>query len=160
MRIQRELARLAAQYAAHDELWAAHRDPEAFERRYVSLRRDDRFDVWAIFWLPGSDTGWHDHDVSSGAVQVVEGTLEEHVLCVRGPDRSRLVERGNGWSFGPDHIHRLTCAAARATSIHVYSPTLWRLGQYDLRSGGLLRRISVSYAEELRPLEAACPASG
>ena len=42
-------------------------------------------DVWAIFWLPENDTGWHDHDTSSGAVHVVSGALEEHELIARRP---------------------------------------------------------------------------
>jgi hypothetical protein len=34
-------------------------------------------------------------------------------------------------------------------SIHVYSPALWRMGYYDFGENGLLRRTSVSYAEEM-----------
>ena len=39
-------------------------------------------------------------------------------------------------------------------SIHAYSPPLWRLGQYSVDEDGVMRRASVSYADELRPLEA------
>ena len=152
-----ELERLAAAVAGREALWAPHREAARGGRHYVSLQRDERLDVWAIFWLPDSDTGWHDHDVSSGAVRVVEGELEEHALRVRGDDGRRVVRAGEAWSFGPDHIHRVTCATPRATSIHVYSPPLWRMGQYSLTPSGLLRRRSVSYAEELRPAE---PVSG
>ena len=42
----------------------------------------------------------------------------------------------------------------RAISIHAYSPPLWRLGQYSVDPDGVLHRLSVSYADELRPLEA------
>jgi hypothetical protein len=38
-------------------------------------------------------------------------------------------------------------------SIHAYSPPLWRLGQYSISPAGVMRRRSVSYAEELRPLD-------
>jgi predicted metal-dependent enzyme (double-stranded beta helix superfamily) len=152
---EHELERLAAAYAAHEELWAPHLDRSAPGRQYVSLRRDDEVDVWAIFWRPDSDTGWHDHDVSSGAVHVVDGMLAEHVLSVRGEDRHRLVGGDATWSFGPDHIHRVTCATPSAVSIHAYSPPLWRLGQYTETQSGVLRRRSVSYAEELRPPEEA-----
>jgi hypothetical protein len=37
--------------------------------------------------------------------------------------------------------------------VHAYSPPLWRMGQYTLGPGGLLRRRSVSYADELRPVD-------
>ena len=38
-------------------------------------------------------------------------------------------------------------------TIHAYSPPLWRMGAYEVLPGGELRRHSLSYAEELRPLE-------
>jgi len=38
-------------------------------------------------------------------------------------------------------------------SVHAYSPPLWRMGQYTLGTNGVLRRRSVSYADELRPLD-------
>jgi len=43
--------------------------------------------------------------------------------------------------------------AAASVSIHAYSPPLWRLGQYTVDGSGALRRTSVSYAEELRPVD-------
>ena len=111
--------------------------------------------MWAIFWLPENDTGWHDHDTSSGAVHVVSGPLEEHALIHGGPDRHRSHPAGTTFAFGPSHIHRMSCVVPRAISIHAYSPPLWRLGQYSVDEEGRLRRQSVSYADELRPVEAA-----
>jgi predicted metal-dependent enzyme (double-stranded beta helix superfamily) len=148
-----ELLELVGDVAARRELWGPHIDPTATERTYVSLHRDDAVDVWAIFWLPDNDTGWHDHDISSGAVRVVEGELEEHALLVGAPERRRVHAAGSAFSFGASHIHRLTCRVPRAVSIHAYSPPLWRLGQYTLDADGVLHRLSVSYADELRPLE-------
>jgi hypothetical protein len=154
-----ELVRLVEDVAASRELWAPHLDPHASTRAYASLHRDASVDVWAIFWLPDSDTGWHDHDTSSGAVHVVEGALEEHALLVARPERRTHHVAGTSFAFGPSHIHRLTCPAGRAISIHAYSPPLWRLGQYTVDGDGTLHRVSVSYADELRPLEpAALPA--
>jgi hypothetical protein len=146
------LVRLVEDIAAHPHLWAHHADPTATERTYAALRRDADLDLWAIFWLPENDTGWHDHDTSSGAVHVVDGELEEHALLVGAPERRRLHRAGATFSFGPSHIHRLTCAGARAVSIHAYSPPLWRLGQYSVDAEHVLHRLSVSYADELRPL--------
>jgi hypothetical protein len=149
-----ELLELVERTAARPQLWAPHLDPSATERTYAALHRDELVDVWAIFWLPENDTGWHDHDTSSGAVHVVEGALEEHALLLARPERRTRYERGSSFAFGPSHIHRLTCAEPRAISIHAYSPPLWRLGQYTVDGDGALRRVSVSYADELRPLEA------
>jgi predicted metal-dependent enzyme (double-stranded beta helix superfamily) len=150
-----QLREVAARVAARPELWRPRYDPHATERQFAALHRDESLDVWAIFWLPEHDTGWHDHDVSSGAVHVVEGALEEHVLRLARPERRTRHPAGSVFMFGPSHIHRITCAAPRATSIHAYSPPLWRLGQYTLTEDGALRRVSVSYADELRPLKAA-----
>jgi hypothetical protein len=36
--------------------------------------------------------------------------------------------------------------------VHAYSPPLWRMGQYAVGVDGRVRRQSVSYAEELRPI--------
>ncbi len=150
-----ELLALVQRIAQQRELWAPHLDLDAGERTYAALHRDANVDLWAIFWLPENDTGWHDHDTSSGAVHVVEGALEEHALLVAQPERRRCHRAGASFAFGPSRIHRLTCAEPRAVSIHAYSPPLWRLGQYTVDDEGALHRVSVSYADELRPLEPA-----
>lgn len=148
-----ELERVVHALATAPEIWAPHVDPSADGRTYVNLHRDSVVDVWALFWLPDNDTGWHDHDTSSGAVRVVEGALVEHALRVAGPDRRTRHAAGATLSFGPSHIHRLTCDAAGAVSMHAYSPPLWRVGVYSVDAGGALHRESVSYADELRPRE-------
>jgi len=147
------LGRLTQQVAARSELWRPHLDVTATERTYAALHRDAELDVWAIFWLPENDTGWHDHDMSSGAVHVIDGALEEHALLLAAPERRIRHTSGATFTFGPSHIHRVTCASPRAVSIHAYSPPLWRLGQYSVDREGALHRVSVSYADELRPLE-------
>jgi hypothetical protein len=64
-----------------------------------------------------------------------------------------VVTEGQSFSFGPDHIHRLNGAVDNSVSIHAYSPPLWRLGQYSIDDTGVMRRVSVSYADELRPMD-------
>jgi predicted metal-dependent enzyme (double-stranded beta helix superfamily) len=149
-----ELERVARAVAARPRTWTGELDLAARVRTYAALHRDADLDVWAILWVPDSDTGWHDHDVSSGAVHVVEGAIDEHVLSIATPGRRRRHHAGGAFSFGPSRIHRLTCAVARAITIHAYSPPLWRLGQYSFDGDGALHRVSVSYADELRPIEA------
>jgi predicted metal-dependent enzyme (double-stranded beta helix superfamily) len=147
------LERVVAHVAASRERWEPLVDRGTGQRMYASLHRDARVDIWAIVWHPGNDTGWHDHDVSSGAVCVVEGELVEHALRVGGPDRRSVYGAGQQFSFDASHIHRLTCETDTAISIHAYSSPLWRMGQYTLDTDGALHRVSVSYADELRPLE-------
>jgi hypothetical protein len=109
--------------------------------------------VWLLCWTPRNDTGWHDHDISAGAVRVVDGALMESSPRIGGEAVSRSVPAGDSFSFGPDHIHRLAGHGERSVSIHAYSPPLWRLGAYAIDSDGVMRRMSISYADELRPLE-------
>ncbi|MBO9522125.1 MAG: cysteine dioxygenase family protein [Nocardioidaceae bacterium] len=149
-----ELERLVAHLAADRDRWAEHVAYDDDERVYVSLHRDEHVDVWLLCWTPENDTGWHDHDVSSGAVAVVEGELVENNLTLSDGARETRVKAGTVFSFGGDHIHRLTGLADRSVSVHAYSPPLWRMGQYAVDESGVLRRRSLSYADELRPVGA------
>lgn len=150
---QGELMELASWVAVRPELWRQHVLFVDHERHYVNLMRDEHVDVWVLCWTPVDDTGWHDHDVSSGAVAVVQGRLIEHNLAVGCPEISTEVAAGSSYSFGPDHIHRLTGLDVGSVSIHAYSPPLLTMGQYVVDENGMLHRTSVSYAEELRVLD-------
>ena len=150
---RQELLGLAASIAADPAALAQHVAFSDDKRHYVSLHRDTHVDVWLLCWTPQNDTGWHDHDISSGAVAVTQGTLTEHNLAIGTPSIETEIGAGSAYSFGPDHIHRLTGRDPGSVSVHAYSPPLWRMGQYTLGAGGQLRRRSVSYADELRPLD-------
>lgn len=147
----RGLARLA-------EIWrplVRHDSHGAGERYFVSLHRDEHVDVWLLCWNTVDDTGWHDHDVSSGAVAVVDGTIRESWPRLGGAAAGRDLVAGQDICFGPEYIHRMTGGQDGSVSIHAYSPPLWRMGQYAVTDEGVLQRRSVSYADELRPLEPA-----
>jgi hypothetical protein len=148
-----ELEDLVVALAADPDRWAHHVGFDDDERVYASLHRDAHVDVWLLCWTPVNDTGWHDHDISSGAVAVVAGELVENNLRVGSPSRETRVGAGTSFSFGPDHIHRLNGAERGSVSLHAYSPPLWRMGQYAVTEDGVLRRLSQSYADELRPVE-------
>lgn len=150
---QSELRGLVDDLAAEPELWEKHVVFAAGDRHYESLYRDEHVDVWVLCWVTDNDTGWHDHDSSSGAVRVVRGAIAESNPRFSGEHLVSEMAEGTTFSFGPDHIHRLSTVHDGSVTIHAYSPPLWRLGQYAVTEGGLLRRTAVSYAEELRPLE-------
>jgi hypothetical protein len=154
-----ELEALVNGLALQPERWQELVSFSDQERHFVSLYRDDHVDVWLLCWTPRNDTGWHDHDISSGAVAVVEGRLVEHVLAVGVASIATAVEAGQAFSFAPDHIHRLTGLDPQSVTVHTYSPPLWRMGQYAVTASGVLRRTSVSYADELRPIDGS-PATG
>jgi hypothetical protein len=146
-----ELRALVASIACEPALWERHVGFDDDERVYASLHRDAHVDVWLLCWTPVNDTGWHDHDISSGAVAVVAGELVENNLTVTAGDVETRIPAGQAFSFGPEHIHRLNGAQRGSVSVHAYSPPLWRMGQYAVSDAGVLRRVSVSYADELRP---------
>jgi len=148
----RELRRWVTELAARPELWGPLVRHDPGRRHYASLYRDGAVDVWVLCWNVQDDTGWHDHDVSSGAVAVTRGAVSEATPRMGGEPVTRIVPAGRSFAFGPDHIHRMAGAVDGSVTIHAYSPPLWRMGQYTISPAGVLRRRAVSYAEELRPL--------
>ena len=108
-----ELQELVTAIARDPDRWAHLVGFDDDERVYASLHRDAHVDVWLLCWTPVNDTGWHDHDISSGAVAVVAGELVENNLRVGSPSLEKRVGAGESFGFGPDHIHRLNGADAR-----------------------------------------------
>lgn len=149
-----ELQTLVDRIATNPESWRHGLAFSDHERHYLSLYSDDYVGVWLLCWTRANDTGWHDHDVSSGAVRVVQGSIRESTPRLLGEPVSRVITAGHSFCFGPDHIHRLAGETEQSASIHAYSPPLRRLGQYTIGADGVMRRVSISYAEELRPAEA------
>src|SRR3954464_6393396 len=118
---RRELREVVDALARDTGAWREHVAFPDGQRHYVSLHRDHHVDVWLLCWTPENDTGWHDHDVSSGAVSVVSGELVENNLTLTHGARERRVGAGTSFSFGPDHIHRLNGAVQGSISVHAYS---------------------------------------
>jgi predicted metal-dependent enzyme (double-stranded beta helix superfamily) len=148
-----ELRAFVSDLAARPEGWRhlVGHDPE--QRIYHELQRDEQVGVWLICWMADQDTGFHDHDTSAGAVAVIEGQVREERLVLGGEPESRVVGAGETFDFAASDIHRVLHAGEeRAVTLHAYSPPLWRMGAYLVEPSGVLRRQSVSYAEELRPM--------
>jgi len=148
------LAELVQGLGGRADLWGhlvSHR-PDA--RTYEQLHRDDHVAVWLICWMNDHDTGFHDHDLSAGALSVVRGSVCEERLVLGGAPSSRTVSAGDTLTFAASDIHRVAHAGSEpAVTLHAYSPPLWRMGAYEVSPEGTLRRHSMSYAEELRPLD-------
>jgi hypothetical protein len=147
-----ELEALAETLAVTPELWAEHVRHERDRRIYTQLHRDPNVDIWLICWDAEQETGLHDHDRSSGAVRVVDGTLLEDSFVAEG-DTIRLATKahqaGSRFSFDATYIHDVRHdGGPPATSVHVYSPALWRMGHYALGPRGL-GRVSLTYLDEI-----------
>lgn len=146
------LLELVTAIAGRPTTWRHLAAPDPLKRTFAQLLRDDRIDIWIISWMRGHDTGFHDHDLSSGAVAVVQGELIEERMALGGPPIRRVYRAGEAFNFAASHVHRMFQEAdSPAVSIHAYSPPLWRMGAYAVDPDGTLRRDSISYAEELRP---------
>lgn len=148
-----ELRAWVRELAARREEWRRFVRHDRDGRHYVSLYRDSSIDVWLLCWNTVDDTGWHDHDTSSGAVAVTQGAVAEYRPRLGGEPATGVFTAGDDFGFGPDHIHRMTGAVDGSVSIHAYSPPLWRMGQYSISTEGVMRRYWVSYADELRPID-------
>jgi predicted metal-dependent enzyme (double-stranded beta helix superfamily) len=148
-----ELRALVDELAAHPEVWRHLVRHVPDRRTYEEISRREDVGVWLICWMDDHDTGFHDHDISNGAVAVVQGRLREERLAIGGQS-TRYFGAGESFDFGAGDIHAMSHAGGGpAVSLHAYSPPLWRMGAYSIDDEGLVQRLSVSYAEELRPLD-------
>lgn len=151
-----ELGALAQALRLEEGLWRPHVRHDETERFYRQLYRDPNVDVWLICWVAGQATGYHDHDRSAGGVVVCDGLLCEDFFVRDGDgwikERTRAHEAGGSFTFTSTYIHGVRHPggdAPPATSIHCYSPALWRMGHYQPDEDGIVRRVAVTYADEL-----------
>jgi predicted metal-dependent enzyme (double-stranded beta helix superfamily) len=154
-----ELLELAHALAERPELWQHLKvhDPET--RTYAHVMQNDHLEAYLICWMDGHDTGFHDHDISRGALAVVQGEVREDRLTIGGPPSSRLLARGQSVTFGAADIHRVQHSGdAPAVTLHVYSPPIRQMGQYEIEPGGTLKRHPRGSGDELAPVEEVIPA--
>jgi predicted metal-dependent enzyme (double-stranded beta helix superfamily) len=112
-------------------------------RWYEQIHIDDSYEVWVISWLPGQETGFHDHGGAAGAFTVVWGTLVESRVVggtTTGHVLAKPIGAGGTRSFGPRYIHNVRNSAASVVtvSVHAYSPPLAAMTRYELTQGGFV----------------------
>ncbi len=148
-----ELEGFVSALADRPELWIDMVKHDNTQRVYEELLSDEHLTAWLICWMDEHDTGFHDHDVSAGAVAVVSGAVCEERLAIDGPPRKRTCRVGESFHFAPADIHRVCHAGSDpAVTLHVYSPPLLRMGAYEIGDDGVLARHPMSYKQELRPI--------
>jgi predicted metal-dependent enzyme (double-stranded beta helix superfamily) len=146
-----ELETFVRELADRPELWidAVHHEPN--QRVYEELCSDEHLTAWLICWMEDHDTGFHDHDVSAGAVAVVGGRVREERLAIGGEPRSRTFSAGDAFHFASSDIHRVRHSGSDpAVTLHVYSPPLARMGAYTIDDDGVLMRSTQDSSQELR----------
>jgi predicted metal-dependent enzyme (double-stranded beta helix superfamily) len=150
-----ELQAFVAELSQRPELWIHRVHHDHTQRVYEELLSDAHVTAWLICWMDDHDTGFHDHDVSAGAVAVVGGRVREERLAIDGPPRDRIFGPTQSFHFSAADIHRVRHTGVDpAVTLHVYSPPLSRMGAYVVGEDGVLERHSVAPEEELRPLSA------
>ena len=85
--------------ADRPELWIDFVRHDASQRVYEELLSDAHVTAWLICWMDDHDTGFHDHDVSAGAVAVVSGGVREERLAIGGAPRKRTFAAGDDLSL-------------------------------------------------------------
>lgn len=150
-----ELLGVAHGLAVQHDLWHPHIRHDPLQRTYAEVARTDRFSAWLICWMPGHDTGFHDHDGSGGVGLVLRGRVAEGRLAVGARPAERELGRGQHFSFTSHDIHRVRhIGDSPAVTLHVYSPVLVRMGSYEVGPNGTLRRHTLDEAGDLGPLSA------
>lgn len=153
-----ELEAFVNELAGHPELWIDLVKHDRTQRVYEELLSDDYVTAWLICWMGGHDTGFHDHDISSGAVSVVSGRVCEERLALEGPPATELYKAGGSFQFSAADIHRVRHAGSDpAVTLHAYSPPLLSMGAYLVSESGRLERQAVPSSEELRPVREPSP---
>src|SRR6478752_3051865 len=92
---QHELTALVTDLARRPALWRHLVSHDPSQRVYEQLWRDEHVTAWLICWMEDHDTGFHDHDLSAGAVAVAGGSVREDRLVLGGGRSSRTVQAGS-----------------------------------------------------------------
>ena len=148
-----QLRDLVGRLAVDPRQWSSLVRHDPARRVFEPVLDLPEVEAWLICWMPGHDTGFHDHDLSSGAVTVVSGSVREERLRVGAEVTSSVYGSGETFDFTSSDIHRVVHAGdAPTVTLHAYSPRLRRMGAYAIGDGGALQRHPLAYGEELRPL--------
>jgi quercetin dioxygenase-like cupin family protein len=135
-----DLRRTLEHWADDADAWRplVHHDDR--ERVYELLHRDDDVEIYLVCWMPGHDTGFHDHDDSAAAITVIQGAVTEQRLAITGTVE-RELNPGDTVAIAREAIHRVRHVGTEpATTLHAYSPPLRRVGTYEVADDGALLR--------------------
>ena len=137
-----QLAEHVRRLTATPAEWIARVRLDTEGRWDEQIHIDDSYEIWLISWMPGHETGFHDHGISAGAFSVVWGELDEYLPPAGRPAPVRKVTPGMVRSFGPRYVHdvRNTSSSSVAVSVHAYSPPLSEMTRYVMTEGGLVVR--------------------
>ena len=144
VRTPQELKALVAGLVQHPSLWREDVRFDPDERQCTLVARTESVEIWAVAWMPGQDTGFHDHDTSAAAIVVAEGTIVDERMALGGEGLATHHDAGAVFAVDAGEIHRCRHAGdTPAITLHAYSPPLDRMGTYAVGDGGRLLRQPV-----------------
>ena len=88
-----ELQTFVAELADRPELWIDLVKHDQTQRHYEEIFSNEYVTAWLICWMEDHDTGFHDHDISCGAVSVVSGCVREERLTLDGDEAGQVGPR-------------------------------------------------------------------
>lgn len=137
-----ELTELVEGLAEHPAFWEDELVHDPSERQFVLVARTETLEVWAVAWMDGHDTGFHDHDDAAAAIAVIDGSVVDERLAVGGESISTEHAAGATFVVEAGGIHRVRHTGDRpAVTLHAYSPPLGRMGTYVVGDAGRLLRL-------------------
>jgi hypothetical protein len=137
---QDRMRALVASVAASPGRWSTLVRFDPVRRWYRRLALTEHYELWLLSWLPGQETGFHDHGDAVGAFAVADGELRERTAMTGARDvASNTFGTGQVRSFGRLHVHDLRNDSTRpAVSVHGYAPPLAMMRRYELTESGLV----------------------
>src|SRR5271169_1738423 len=120
----RQLATVVERLADRQTEWLTRVRLNPAGRWYEQIHLDDLHEVWLISWLPGQETGFHDHGGAAGAFTVVLGALTESRVIggsTSGQVLAKPVKAGATRSFGPRYIHNVHNGAKSSLAVSVHA---------------------------------------
>ena len=148
-----ELGELTRSIGAARDSWEhlVRHDPR--QRVFERIPSPPGTEAWLMCWMPGHDSGPHDHDISSGAVTVIEGELTEEQFGWDASTSPTAYGPGETFGFGPSDVHRVVHSGVAPTiAIHAFSPPLRGLGSYARGRHGELHRHPLDPGDEVKAL--------
>ncbi|MFL5885973.1 MAG: cysteine dioxygenase [Thermoleophilaceae bacterium] len=140
-----ELRELVTAARRDREAWQHLVRQDAGERVCELLHSSEQAELWLVCWADGHDTGFHDHDRSTGLIAVIDGAIREERLTIGGAPIAGVHPAGAEVAVPPGDIHRVAHVdGAPAVTLHAYSPPLERVGTYAVADDGRLRRFPES----------------
>ena len=89
--------------------------------------RTPAYELWLLSWLPGQQTGFHDHGDAAGAFAVADGAPagEHRPAGPRGRSAAARCAPARSARSAPAYVHDVRNVCGRpAVSVHAYSPPL------------------------------------